>query len=196
MHEERAVAKLAKELPHRSDQLPGLGATLHGQSGDRDIAAPVVSGRHLELADAGVGVPHAEPGMGSGRVDARALDCRNVGLHAQLHGSSQPCGNQVDGTAAQRLPSAYRMPMFDEQRHAVHAYSQEARVPSVRTVLIDVETNDQRAFWDAPLWMPIGGLVDGGPEMFEVVSVRLRLPQAKAGEGRPVLYLYGRLVRP
>jgi hypothetical protein len=88
------------------------------------------------------------------------------------------------------------MRMFDEQRHARHAQAQPVNVPPVRTVLIDVETNDQRAVWDAPLWMPIGGLVDGGPEMFEIVSVRLRLPQAKPGEGRPVLYLYGRLVRP
>jgi hypothetical protein len=63
----------------------------------------------------------------------------------------------------------------------------------VRTVLVDVTTDTQRGFWDAPLWMPIGGVVEGGDDLWEIVSVRLRLPTASPEEGiRPVLYLYAR----
>jgi len=63
----------------------------------------------------------------------------------------------------------------------------------VRTVLVDVTTDTQRGFWDAPLWVPIGGVIEGGDDLWEVVSVRLRLPTASPEEGiRPVLYLYAR----
>jgi hypothetical protein len=63
----------------------------------------------------------------------------------------------------------------------------------VRTVLVDVTTDQQRGFWDAPLWMPIGGVIEGGDDLWEIVSVRLRLPTSSASDGvRPVLYLYAR----
>ena len=85
---------------------------------------------------------------------------------------------------------------------AAHRGAAAARVPlaqradpdrPVRTVLIDVTSDLQRGFWDAPLWVPIGGVVEGGDDLWEVVSVRLRLPTASPDEGvRPVLYLYAR----
>jgi hypothetical protein len=56
-----------------------------------------------------------------------------------------------------------------------------------------VSTDTQRGFWDAPFWLPIGGVIEGGDDLWEVVSVRLRLPTASIdGAVRPVLYLYAR----
>ena len=56
-----------------------------------------------------------------------------------------------------------------------------------------MSTDTQRGFWDAPIWLPIGGLIEGGEDLWEVVSVRLRLPTASIDDGvRPVLYLYAR----
>jgi hypothetical protein len=41
--------------------------------------------------------------------------------------------------------------------------------------------------------VPIGGVLEGGADLWEVVSVRLRLPTASLDDGvRPVLYLYAR----
>jgi hypothetical protein len=63
----------------------------------------------------------------------------------------------------------------------------------VRTVLIDVGSDTQRGFWDAPLWLSVGSVVEGGDDLWEIVSVRLRMPTASPEEGvRPVLYLYAR----
>ena len=85
-------------------------------------------------------------------------------------------------------------PLTDEQRrHEFHSRSEPIPTRPVRTVLIDVSSDSQRGFWDAPLWMPIGGVVEGGDDFWEIVSVRLRLPTAGPEEGvRPVLYLYAR----
>jgi hypothetical protein len=81
----------------------------------------------------------------------------------------------------------------EEQRQEFHARSEPIPTRPVRTVLIDVATDRQRGFWDAPLWMPVGGVLEGGPDLWEIVSVRLRLPTASPDEGvRPVLYLYAR----
>ena len=81
----------------------------------------------------------------------------------------------------------------EQQRQEFHARSVPIPTRAVRTVLIDVATDEQRGFWDAPLWLPIGGVLEGGPDLWEIVSVRLRLPTASPAEGvRPVLYLYAR----
>jgi hypothetical protein len=81
----------------------------------------------------------------------------------------------------------------EAQRHEFHSRSEPIPTRPIRTVLIDVTTDMQRAFWDAPLWLPIGGIVEGGEDLWEVVSVRLRMPTASPDEAvRPVLYLYAR----
>jgi hypothetical protein len=81
----------------------------------------------------------------------------------------------------------------EQQRHEAQARSEPIPTRPVRTVLVDVATDQQRGFWDAPLWLPIGGVLEGGPDLWEIVSVRLRLPTASPEEGvRAVLYLYGR----
>jgi hypothetical protein len=81
----------------------------------------------------------------------------------------------------------------EQQRQELHARSEPIPTRPVRTVLIDVATDRQLGFWDAPLWIPIGGVVEGGSDLWEVVSVRLRLPSASPDDAvRPVLYLYAR----
>jgi hypothetical protein len=81
----------------------------------------------------------------------------------------------------------------EQQRHEFHSRSEPIPTRPVRTVLIDVTTDTQRGFWDSPLWMPVGGVIEGGEDLWEIVSVRLRLPTASPEEGlRPVLYLYAR----
>jgi hypothetical protein len=81
----------------------------------------------------------------------------------------------------------------EQQRHEFHSRSEPIPTRPVRTVLIDVTTDTQRGFWDSPLWMPVGGVIEGGEDLWEIVSVRLRLPTASLEEGlRPVLYLYAR----
>ena len=81
----------------------------------------------------------------------------------------------------------------DQKRQAFHERSDPIPTRPVRTVLVDVSTDQQCGFWDSPLWMPIGGVVEGGDDLWEIVSVRLRLPAASPDEGvRPVLYLYAR----
>jgi hypothetical protein len=81
----------------------------------------------------------------------------------------------------------------EAQRHEIHSRSEPNPERRIRTVLIDVSTDEQRGFWDAPLWLPIGGIVEGGDDLWEVVSLRLRLPTASPDHAvRPVLYLYAR----
>jgi hypothetical protein len=81
----------------------------------------------------------------------------------------------------------------EQMRHEFHSRSEPIPARPIRTVLIDVSTDTQRGFWDAPLWLPIGGVLEGGDDLWEVVSVRLRLPTASVDAGvRPVLYLYAR----
>jgi hypothetical protein len=81
----------------------------------------------------------------------------------------------------------------EQQRHEYHSRSEPIPTRPVRTVMIDVATDAQLGFWDAPLWLPVGAVVEGGDDLWEVVSVRLRLPNASPGEDvRPVLYLYAR----
>jgi hypothetical protein len=85
-------------------------------------------------------------------------------------------------------------PLTAEQlRHEFHSRSDPIPARSIRTVLIDVSTDTQRGFWDAPFWLPVGGVIEGGDDLWEVVSVRLRLPTASIDDFvRPVLYLYAR----
>jgi hypothetical protein len=81
----------------------------------------------------------------------------------------------------------------EEQQQEFHMRSEPIPTRPVRTVLVDVASDRQLGFWDAPLWMPVGGVVEGGADLWEIVSVRLRLPTASPEEGvRPVLYLYAR----
>jgi hypothetical protein len=80
----------------------------------------------------------------------------------------------------------------ERMRQEFHALSEPIPTRPVRTVLIDVATDQQRGFWDAPLWLPIGGVIEGGDDLWEIVSVRLRIPTASPHESRVVLYLYAR----
>jgi hypothetical protein len=81
----------------------------------------------------------------------------------------------------------------DERQQLFHMRSEPIPTRPVRTVLVDVASDRQLGFWDAPLWVPIGGVIEGGPDLWEIVSVRLRIPTASPEEGvRPVLYLYAR----
>ena len=80
----------------------------------------------------------------------------------------------------------------EQMRQEFHARSEPIPTRPVRTVLIDVATDQQRGFWDAPLWLPIGGVIEGGDDLWEIVSVRLRIPTASPHESRVVLYLYAR----
>jgi hypothetical protein len=90
-------------------------------------------------------------------------------------------------------PTPTVVPTDEQQRYELHSRSEPIPTRPVRTVLIDVATDQQRGFWDAPLWLPVGGVVEGGDDLWEVVSVRLRLPAASPDEGvSPVLYLYAR----
>jgi len=95
---------------------------------------------------------------------------------------------------AQPQPAAPPSPLTEEQqRQEFHSRSEPIPTRPVRTVLVDVATDQQRGFWDAPLWLPIGGVVEGGDDLWEIVSVRLRMPTASPTEAvRPVLYLYAR----
>ena len=100
-----------------------------------------------------------------------------------------------DVVPSEPVPSAAGVPPMstEEERQAFHSLSAPIPTRPIRTVLIDVGTDTQRGFWDTPLWLPIGGLVEGGSDLWEVVSVRLRLPIATGNESaRPVLYLYAR----
>jgi hypothetical protein len=96
--------------------------------------------------------------------------------------------------AEQSQPVVPPSPLTEEQqRQEFHSRSEPIPTRPVRTVLVDVATDQQRGFWDAPLWLPIGGVVEGGDDLWEIVSVRLRMPTASPSEPvRPVLYLYAR----
>jgi len=84
-----------------------------------------------------------------------------------------------------------------EQRRARHAESDPIPTLPIRTVLVDLATELECGFWDAPLWLPIGGVLEGGDDLWEIVSVRLVLPLAAPGAARrPVLYLYARRAQP
>jgi hypothetical protein len=91
-------------------------------------------------------------------------------------------------------PAVAPSPLTEEQqRQEFHSRSEPIPTRPIRTVLVDVATDQQRGFWDAPLWLPIGGVVEGGDDLWEIVSVRLRMPTASPTEPvRPVLYLYAR----
>jgi hypothetical protein len=85
-----------------------------------------------------------------------------------------------------------------DERRALHAASDPIPTPPVRTVLVDVATERECGYWDAPLWMPVGGLLQGGDDLWEIVSVRLVLPVAAPGvtRARPLLYLNARRAEP
>jgi hypothetical protein len=81
----------------------------------------------------------------------------------------------------------------EQERQEFHAHSEPIPTRPIRTVFIDVATDQQLGFWDAPLWLPVGGVIEGGDDLWEIVSVRLRLPKASPDDNvRAVLYLYAR----
>jgi hypothetical protein len=95
------------------------------------------------------------------------------------------------------FPPEHEAEIEAEQRHVHHAESDPIPAPPIRTVLVDLATELECGFWDAPLWLPIGGMLQGGDDLWEIVSVRLVLPLAGPGaRGRPVLYLYARRAEP
>ena len=91
-------------------------------------------------------------------------------------------------------PAVPPSPLSTEQeRQEFHAHSEPIPTRPIRTVFIDVATDQQLGFWDAPLWLPVGGVIEGGDDLWEIVSVRLRLPKASPDDSvRAVLYLYAR----
>jgi len=94
-------------------------------------------------------------------------------------------------------PPTYEIEADADQRREYHATSEPIATPPIRTVLVDLATELERGFWDSPLWLPVGGVLEGGGELWEIVSVRLVLPVAAPGApGRPVLYLYARRAEP
>src|SRR5262245_209585 len=91
-----------------------------------------------------------------------------------------------DGSMPEQAPAPDAEPAFEieasaQQRRTFHATSEPIPAPPIRTVLVDLATELERGFWDAPLWLPIGGTLEGGDELWEVVSVKLSLPVAGAG---------------
>src|SRR4029079_12708701 len=61
----------------------------------------------------------------------------------------------------------------EQERQEFHAHSEPIPTRPIRTVFIDVATDQQLGFWDAPLWLPVGGVIEGGDDLWEIVSVRL-----------------------
>jgi len=77
----------------------------------------------------------------------------------------------------------------DDERHKIHSTSRPVDVPGIRTVLLNADTDNELGFWDAPLWVPIGGLIDTREGLWIVVAVRLRLPRTfQEGGSGPFLY--------
>jgi len=91
------------------------------------------------------------------------------------------------------LPSleSYTSLTSEEQRRERHTTSTPLPTQPIRTVLVDVATEMERGFWDEPLWLPVGGIIEGGPDLWEIVSVRLYVPTVTPEQQRrPILYLY------
>jgi len=113
------------------------------------------------------------------------------GRRPRLPGNPPP----DEGPSGGATDPAFEVEASARQRRAFHAVSEPIPTPPIRTVLVDLATELERGFWDEPLWLPVGATLEGGDELWEVVSVRLSLPVAAAGRpGRPVLYLYARHV--
>jgi hypothetical protein len=96
------------------------------------------------------------------------------------------------GGSGDDLPSieSYTNIRSEEQRRELHSSSTPLPTQAIRTVLVDVATEQERGFWDEPLWLPIGGIIEGGAELWEIVSVRLFVPTVTPDQPRrPVLYL-------
>jgi len=105
-------------------------------------------------------------------------------------GSSSNAASSSPGAAGPAVPASGLTE--EQQLQEFHSRSEPIPTRPVRTVLIDVATDQQRGFWDSPLWLPVGGVLEGGNDLWEIVSVRLRMPTASPHEARPVLYLYAR----
>jgi len=83
----------------------------------------------------------------------------------------------------------------EEQRREMHTTSMPLPAPPIRTVLVDVATETERGFWDEPWWLPIGAIVEGGPDLWEIVSVRLYVPTVTPEQNRrPILYLFAKRI--
>ena len=107
------------------------------------------------------------------------------------------------GKKPKREPSPEGMPPIEsytsvsseEQRRDLHATSTPLATPTIRTVLVDLATEQEFGFWDEPLWLPIGAVLEGGADLWEVISVRLYIPTVTPDQPRrPVLYLYANRV--
>lgn len=83
----------------------------------------------------------------------------------------------------------------EERRRELHTTSDPLPTPRIRTVLVDVATEQERGFWDEPLWLPVGAILEGGPDLWEIVSIRLYIPTVTPEQPRrPLLYLYAQRV--
>jgi hypothetical protein len=102
-----------------------------------------------------------------------------------------------DGSDDDGIPSieSYTSLTSEEQRRERHATSTPLPTQPIRTVLVDVATELERGFWDEPLWLPVGAILEGGSDLWEIVSVRLYVPTVTPEQPRrPILYLYAQLV--
>jgi hypothetical protein len=83
----------------------------------------------------------------------------------------------------------------EEQRRELHTTSAPLPVPTIRTVLVDLATEQEFGFWDEPLWLAVGAVLEGGTDLWEVVSTRLYIPTVTPEQPRrPILYLYAQRV--
>jgi hypothetical protein len=97
------------------------------------------------------------------------------------------------GAESDSLPTihSYTSITSEEQRRELHTTSTPLPTPAIRTVLVDVGTEMERGFWDEPLWLPVGAILEGGPDLWEIVSIRLYIPTVTPEQlRRPILYLY------
>jgi hypothetical protein len=101
------------------------------------------------------------------------------------------------GSGDDGVPSieSYTSLTSEEQRRERHATSTPLPTQPIRTVLVDVATELERGFWDEPLWLPVGAILEGGTDLWEIISVRLYVPTVTPEQPRrPILYLYAQLV--
>ena len=83
----------------------------------------------------------------------------------------------------------------EEQRREMHTTSTPLPTQPIRTVLVDVATETERGFWDEPWWLPVGAIIEGGPDLWEIVSVRLYVPTVTPEQHRrPILYLFAKRI--
>ncbi|MFN8027149.1 MAG: hypothetical protein U0W40_12565 [Acidimicrobiia bacterium] len=102
-------------------------------------------------------------------------------------------GKKKDDKGSGDIPSieSYTSISSEEYRRELHTTSTALPTPTIRTVLVDVATEQEFGFWDEPLWLSVGAILEGGTDLWEIVSTRLYIPTVTPEQPRrPILYLY------